>query len=64
MKHDSATGIFIIFQGSFDLAQGTGFQKIQNYILTIMTLIANGTYLHFFNPSSTTFVKHFMSSNI
>jgi hypothetical protein len=43
-----------------DLAQGTGFFKI-------MTTIGNDNQgsgvgsLHLFNPSSTTFVKHFMS---
>jgi hypothetical protein len=44
-----------------DLAQGTGTQILSNYITNEDDSNASG-YLHLFNPSSTTFIKHFMSS--
>jgi len=51
------------YVGTFDLAQGTGLQP-----LSINQGIANdncavGT-LHLFNPSSTTFVKHFIANTL
>jgi len=51
----------VAYNTSFDLAQGTGFQS-----LAINQGNANDEgisgYLHLFNPSSTTFVKHFISN--
>ena len=44
----------------FDQAQGTGFETIARDIGSDNDQSASG-YLHIFNPSSTTFVKHFMS---
>src|SRR6056300_48132 len=44
----------------FDQAQGTGFETIARDIGFDNDQSASG-YLHIFNPSSTTFVKHFMS---
>ena len=43
-----------------DVAQGTGVQKIALGLGTGNDESASG-YLHLFNPSSTTFVKHFMA---
>ena len=49
------------YEGGLDLAQGTG-------LINLSTSVGNGNdeccsgYLHLFNPSSTTFVKHFISS--
>ena len=43
-----------------DLAQGTGAQNISNLCGADSDQCVSG-YLHLFNPSSTTFVKHFMS---
>ena len=43
-----------------DLAQGTGFQDIA-YGLDIDNDANGNGFLHLFNPSSTTFVKHFIS---
>jgi len=43
-----------------DLAQGTGAQNISNLCGSDNDQCVSG-YLHLFNPSSTTFVKHFMS---
>jgi len=58
---DSATGVN--YEGSFDLAQSTSAQ-----ILGIGGSIGNGNdesltgTLHLFNPSSTVFVKHYISN--
>ena len=61
--HDEADGApDLLYQNEFDLAQGTGFQKIQNYHSSDSDSNSNGT-LTLFNPSSTTFVKHFISVN-
>ena len=43
-----------------DLAQSTGFQNITGLIGNDNDASASG-FLHLFNPSSTTFVKHFIS---
>ena len=45
---------------AFDLAQGTGFQTIGRKLGNANDESCSGT-LHLFNPSSTTFVKHFLS---
>ena len=60
--YEDGSAASLLYQGSFDLAQGTGFQKIQNYHSNDNDSNSNGT-LTLFNPSSTTFVKHFMSVN-
>ena len=46
---------------SFDLAQGTGLGVIQGNVKNDNDIGASGT-MHLFNPSSTTFVKHFVSN--
>jgi len=57
-ESDSATGLG--YEASADQAQGTAFIKISN-------TVGNGAdeccvgYLHLFNPSSTTYVKHFIN---
>ena len=43
-----------------DLHQGTGFQNITNWFGNDADQNASG-YLHLFNPSVTTFVKHYIS---
>ncbi len=43
-----------------DIAQGTGFQTINFEVDNDNDSCCSG-YLHLFNPSSTTFVKHFMA---
>ena len=50
----------LAYQTAEDLAQATGFQNISKNLGTDNDQNAGG-YLHLFNPSSTTFVKHFMS---
>ena len=46
---------------SYDLAQSTGFQVIGDNLTTDADHNLSG-YLHLFNPSSTTFVKHFIAT--
>ena len=48
------------YEGSFDYAQGTGDQILMRPIGADNDQASSG-YLHLFNPSSTTFVKHFIS---
>ena len=48
------------YNGSWDLAQGTGFQNLFNNLDADNDECLNG-FLHLYNPSSTTFVKNFMS---
>ena len=57
-ENDSVTALSYIT--SRDLAQSTDFQQIANTIGNDNDQQTSG-YLHLFNPSSTTFVKHFYS---
>jgi len=50
----------VVYQGDLDLAQSTGFKSISNGIGNDNDQSGSG-YLQLFNPSSTTFVKHFIS---
>jgi hypothetical protein len=50
----------LAYQSSLDLAQGTGFQGILNYINNDNDSSGVGQ-LTIYSPSSTTFVKHFIS---
>ena len=60
---ESGAGGALAYDSANDLAQGTGDQ-------ILMTYIGNGNdesyagHLSFFNPSSTTFVKHFISTGV
>jgi hypothetical protein len=47
------------YQSDRDLAQSTAFQTLAQYVGTESDNSSSG-YLHLFNPSSTTFVKHFI----
>jgi len=58
-EDDSSTALG--YRTGDDQAQGTSFQKITNVIGDDADQSCSGT-LHLFNPSSTTFVKHFMST--
>ena len=49
------------YQSGSDLAQGTGFQRLQNFAASNNDDCCVGT-LHLFDPSNTTFVKHFLST--
>ena len=56
---DSATNL--TYDTGEDLAQGTGFQTLGNGVGADNDQSLSGT-LHLFNPSDTTFVKHFIST--
>ena len=59
--HDEAdSGTTLGYVTSFDQAQGTAFQRLLYEMSSDADHAAVG-YLHLFNPSSTTFVKHFIS---
>ena len=49
------------YQSGSDLAQGTGFQRLQNFAASNNDDCCVGT-LYLFNPSNTTFLKHFIST--
>ena len=55
---DSATALE--YRTDFDQAQGTSFQQIANNVGNGNDESISGS-LHLFNPSSTTFVKHYMA---
>ena len=55
---DTATNL--AYETGEDLANGTGFQPVQRNLSNDSDHGTNGT-LHLFNPSSTTFVKHFIT---
>jgi len=56
---DTDTGLF--YETGNDLAQSTGFQDLSDYNGNENDEASSG-YLHLFNPSSTTFVKHFIAN--
>jgi hypothetical protein len=61
--HTENDGAAAIQYGSlFDLAQGTGGQNLAYGMGTANDECCSGT-LHLFDPSNTTFVKHFISEN-
>ena len=59
-ENDSSTAL--TYNASQDLAQSTDFQILEDSVGNDNDQSCVG-YLHLFNPSSTTFVKHFISSN-
>jgi len=50
----------LTYETGFDLAQGTGFQQLNRQTGNDNDQ-CNAGYLHLFNPSSTTFVKHYIA---
>ena len=58
---EASGGGTLEYEASGDLAQGTGFQYLSSQMGTGNDECLVGT-LHLFDPSSTTFVKHFMST--
>ena len=59
---ESDSGAGVGYQASEDLAQSTSFQRIGQYQSSSDNDSSGSGYLHLFNPSSTTFVKHFISN--
>ena len=61
---ESDTPASMNYEGALDLAQSTSFQPISDVIGNDNDQVGCG-FLHLFNPSSTTFVKHFIcTSNV
>jgi len=61
-EHDEGNSVSqVTYQTGDDLAQATGYQRLFNGIGNGNDECLSGT-LHLFNPSSTTFVKHFVAS--
>ena len=59
---DDADGTGLVYFADGDLAQGTGVQPLSFSLGADNDQSLSG-YLHLFNPSSTTFVKHFIAVN-
>jgi len=58
---EGAEGGAVAYEAGSDLAQSTNFQRITEELIGSDNDQCMSGYLHLFNPSSTTFVKHFMS---
>jgi hypothetical protein len=58
--NETGSSTSLAYDGSFDQAQGTAFQTIMTYVNNSNDEAGVGT-LRLFNPSNTTFVKHFMA---
>ena len=60
MHKESDADAFVVYRGAPDLAQSTADQVIMDQLGSDNDQCGSG-YLHLFNPSSTVFVKHFIS---
>jgi hypothetical protein len=58
--NESGADSALQYIGGWDLAQGTGFQRLANGQSGNSDESTSG-YLHLFNPSSSTYVKHFIA---
>ena len=62
-QHDEAdSDAQVAYNTGYDLAQSTGFQSLSGDDLGADNDQNLGGYLHIFNPSSTTFVKHYIAT--
>ena len=59
-QHSESASASLSYQTGLDIAQGTGFQQIAQYIGTDNDQSASGE-VFLFSPSSTTFVKNFLA---
>ena len=59
VHNEADTATSLAYEGDADLAQGTGFQILFPFVGSDNDQSCSG-YLHLFNPSSTTYVKHFI----
>ena len=59
--NEGDTSTQLTYQASYDLAQSTSAQTIATDVTNENDSSASG-YVHLFNPSSTTFVKHFIAT--
>ena len=60
-QFENDSGGILEYRGEQDLAQSTSYQHITRYVGNDNDQSTSG-YLHLFNPSSTTYVKHFIAS--
>ena len=60
LHHETSGATSVAYNAAADLAQGTGFQRLLDYLSIDNDAQVSGT-LQLFNPSSTTFVKHWIS---
>ena len=58
---EAGTGAALAYQTAVDQVQGTGFSPL-SYAMSNANDASHSGYLHLFNPSSTTFVTHFMAT--
>ena len=58
--HEDGSSGTLVYRTANDLAQGTGYQRLGDDTGNGNDECCSG-YLHLFDPSNTTFVKHFMS---
>jgi len=61
-QHSEGGSSELSYESGMDQAQGTAFQRIAHEIGNGNDECSSG-YLHLFNPSSTTFVKHFIAES-
>ena len=59
-QHTEADAYQFEYEGAHDIAQGTGFLELARSVGSDNDQAVSG-YLHLFNPSNTTFVKHFIA---
>ena len=62
-KEDSSANALVYEEGDYDLSQATGFQVLNDSVGTDTDQSTCGR-LNIFNPSSTTFAKHFMYTGV
>ena len=64
-QNEAGNDTLLGYTAAQDQAQGTSFELLTDNIVDSGTTVANDNsasgYLHLFNPSSTTYVKHFIS---
>lgn len=60
-QNEAGSSSSLTYQAGDDIAQGTGFQDIASDVGNGNDECCSG-FLHLFNPSSTTFVKHFIAT--
>ena len=59
LHNESDTSTQLLYESALDLAQSTSYQTLVNNVGADNDQSCSG-YLHLFNPSSTTYVKHFI----
>ena len=62
-KEDSSANALVYEEGDYDLSQATGFQVLNDSVGTDTDQSTCGR-LNIFNPSSTTFLKHFIYTGV